>query len=520
MAYRHTAQILFGTAAAVAAGIAVPATAADAPLGMTGGPAGPASVELIDSSRLGCATSVAPWALATANSQCAFDSAARGARLSTRQEAGAAVIEAYATVARAAHGAFTPDQLLAGADSRSSETTDLLLVGVKGSAFDERVKATAEFTRTRRVVQDLLDRDWALADQVRDGGVSASLRFDARLVSTPRLRWSVNGQYRSVSDDYAVGRSPELARYFAMPGSHLSLSTTAQAGALRLTAGIEQRRTPYGRSATRKAGADMHGVSLRWSARDSTLDPGEGAALLASRTRLDSALIDVDSRMLAASLLPGLGELPFLVPATVAVTIRSGETQSRSGTGTSRYDRSSLGIDGTWETPLGETMLSYWRDSRVALGNGDPTRWTEMLQASHFVRRGHWTFGIDAAVTRSRGDGLSAFRETGTSFGQSVAYSRPGGPEFRLQLGQDRGAMRTADDSLAMSDMYSAVTASLDLSRYLQKRFERDDLKLTLDYRRALDRSDSEITLSEELVERWTDGGRREGVLLSFGMKL
>ena len=506
-----------GGAMAVAAGPAFAAELTFVPTGQTMAPAG---IELIGSSRLGCGQGASLAGNGAIDTQCAFDSAARGARFTTRQDVGKAEIHAYATLVRAVDGPFTPDQLLTAPERRSAEATSLLLVGLKGSAFDDRLKVTTEFTRTSRIASDLLDRDWTRSDHASGGGASALLRFDAKLVSTPRFSWSLNGQYRSVGEDFSVGRSPELARYFAMPGTRLSLSTAARTGPMRLTAGIEQRRSPFGRSTSLKTGIEVDGISLRWASRDTRREPADGSTLLASRTRIDSAFIDVDSHMLAASLLPQLGELPFLVPATISMTVRSGETERRTEAAAERYRHSSLGLDGTWATPLGETILSYWRDSRIGLDAGSQTRSTEVLQASHFVRRGNWTFGLDAAVTRSIGDGLAGYREAGTSFGQSVAYSTPGGPEFRLQLGQDRGAMHAPDDSFAFSDNYSAVTATLDLSRYLQKRFERDDLKLTIDYRRALERSESETVLDDELVERWIYGDRREGLLMSFGMKL
>jgi hypothetical protein len=224
--------------------------------------------------------------------------------------------------------------------------------------------------------------------------------------------------------------------------------------------------------------------------------------------------------MLAMSLLPGLGELPFLVPSMVSLSFQSGETESRTVSSTERYDRSSFGVDGTWETPIGETMLSYWRDSRTELTSGAQSRSSETMQVSHFVRRGNWRFGLDASLVSGSGEGSSGYHERGWSFGQSIAYSAPNGPEFRLALGQDRDVMRMRDDSFASTDNYSRITASLDLSRYLQKRFERPDLRLTVDYRKALERSDSEMDLYDEMVERWVDGYRREGFLMSFGMKL
>ena len=116
--------------------------------------------------------------------------------------------------------------------------------------------------------------------------------------------------------------------------------------------------------------------------------------------------------------------------------------------------------------------------------------------------------------------GSGGYGERSWSFGQSISYTRPNGPEFRLSLGQDRDRLWMSDASFASADSYSRVTASLDLSSYLQKRFERSDLRLTLDYRKSLARSDMEMNLFDEMVERWVEGDRREGFLMSFGMKL
>jgi hypothetical protein len=142
------------------------------------------------------------------------------------------------------------------------------------------------------------------------------------------------------------------------------------------------------------------------------------------------------------------------------------------------------------------------------------------VQVDHSIRWGRWRFGADAAFTRGSGDGSSAYLERSWAFGQSVAYSTPNGPEFRLQFGQDRDALRMLDDSYVSADRYSRITASLDLSRYLQTRFERSDLKLTVDYRKTVDRTDGEFMLGEEIIDHWIDADRREGLLISFGMKL
>ena len=494
------------------------ALAAEAPLLATELPSGAAKVELIDNSRLGCAPSFA-GVTTTFAGRCSFDNATRGAKITAKQAWSEGSFEAYATVAHATAGAFTPDQLLVAPKLRSSEATDLLVFGLKGSAFDNRIKVTTEFASTKQVVDELIRRDWALADSATNNGTSAMARIEAKLVSSPRFNWSMTAEYRSASEAFVSGRS-NYSLYSAMPGTRMALSSRARLGALGLDAGIERTSRSYGDYGSIKAGIDLYGVSLRLVDRDVEVRPFEGSSLTGSRTRSTSTYIDLDTATLAMSLLPDVGDLPWLVPTQVSMNLRSGQTENRYSDGSETYGRSSLGVDGTWETPIGETVLSYWRDGRIGLTDGTQSRTDETFQLSHYVRRGPWRFGLDASLVRGRGDGSDGYGERSWSFGQSVAYSTPDGPEFRLSLGQDRSAMRRDDASFAYADRYSQITASLDLSRYLQKRFERPDLRLTLDYRRAVDRSDSETQLFDELVERWTDGERRQGLLMSFGMKL
>lgn len=479
-----------------------------------------AQVELIGSSRLGCGEGVPLWTATNGGTQCAFDTAVRGLRMNASDRIGSATIEAYATVARTTSGAFSPDTLLIAPDHRSNEATDFMMVGVKSSAFDNRLKLTAEFARTQRVVDELIDRQAFLPNRTSDSGTSAFLRFDATLADRPGLKWSLAGEYRSVSDDYAVGRSPELLRHFAMPGTRLAISTKARVGTFGLSGAMEQLRTPFGSSTSRKVGVDLDGLSLRLVSREASAAPPAGSTLLDSRTRSSGAYLDIDPAMVASSLLPELGELPALMPTTISLSYKSSETKSRYEGFTDRYEKSSFGVDGTWDTRIGETSLSYWRDRRIGLADSGRSWTSETFQLSHSLAWGNWRIGMDASVVRIRGEGSSGYDDRALSFGQSLAYSVPDGPQFRLELGQDRSAMRMHDDSYLSSDSYSSVTASLDLSRYLQKRFERPDLRLTLDYRKAVERSDSEMSLYDELVERWIDGSRREGLLMSFGMKL
>jgi len=520
--------------ALILATVPAAAWAEDLTIVSTGDEAASAKVELIGASRLGCNASLT--STSGLSSQCAFDTATKGARITARQEAGSSSLEAYATIAATSEGAFTPDQLLTPSVHRSSEATSLALVGMKGSAFNDRLKMTVELARTERVVDQLIDQDGIIdqkrvfqhlvgvnptvADQDKIVGTSASIRFDAKLIDRQGLKWSLSGLYQSASDDFSVGRSQALAFSSAMPGKRMSISTKAGLGQFSISAGLEQSSTPFGNSSSRRAGFDMDGLSLSVISRDSSARPIEGSSLLDSRTKMTSAYVDIDPELLAGSLFPDVIDLPKVVPSTVSLSYRSGSMDNHYAGSDDRYAKSSLGVDASWDTPLGETSLSYWRDSRTALSAGTQTSTEETLDVSHSVRRGHWRFGLDASLTRAGGGGAAGYRDRSLSFGQSVSYSATGGPEFRLQLGQDRGSEQFGDLSYASTDRFSSITASLDLSHYLQKRFERPDLHLTLDYRKTVDRSNGQMSLYDELVEQWLDRNRREGFLMSFGMNL
>ena len=517
---RHASLAATAALGAMSLGAAATASAAEPGLIATETQALPVKVELIGNSRLGCGQGMPLWSASSGGVQCAFDIATRGARFSAVQDFGAGSIETYATIAHATAGAFTPDQLLVDPRYRSNEATDFMLVGLKGAAFNDRLSLVAEFARTDRVVDELIDRDWALDDHWAKHGSSARIAFDAKLADKPGLKWSLNGEYRAVSENYWIGRSSDLSAYYAFPGNGLTLSSKAQIGEFGMLAGIEQNSSSFGRYTTVKGGLDWNGVALRMVSRKTGADGVEGTTLLGSSTRTDSAYLDLDLGMLAMRLLPEAGDLPFVVPTTISLSYRKGEMDTDYSTGAKSYNRSSLGVDATWETPIGETSLGYWRDSRTGLTAGAFGWLSESFDAYHYVRRGNWRFGLDASLMRNRDEGSGGISDSTLSFGQSIAYSTPNGPEFRLQMGQDRGATKTNDLTYSASNRYSSITASLDLSRYLQKRFERPDLHLTLDYRKVLDRTNNELSLYDELVERWIDGNRREGLLMSFGMRL
>ncbi len=88
------------------------------------------------------------------------------------------------------------------------------------------------------------------------------------------------------------------------------------------------------------------------------------------------------------------------------------------------------------------------------------------------------SLGVDGVLTKTSAAGLSGYNDTTFSGGQTIAYGRPNGPQFRLRLGQEQNQMRLNDETYYSSQDTFGLTATLDLSRYLQWRFERPDLRV------------------------------------------
>ena len=136
------------------------------------------------------------------------------------------------------------------------------------------------------------------------------------------------------------------------------------------------------------------------------------------------------------------------------------------------------------------------------------------------IHLGGWRFGVDATVAANRSTRGSGLDDRNVAFGGSIAYESTNGPRLMVQLSQDRGRMESDDLSFLTARSGQQISASLDLTDYLRKRFDRNDLRLKIDYRRQLDRSTTAVSSYQQLVDRWTDGYSGEGLLVSFGMKL
>ncbi len=198
---------------------------------------------------------------------------------------------------------------------------------------------------------------------------------------------------------------------------------------------------------------------------------------------------------------------PGLTNADSAGTLRS-------------YRRKGFELFGNWETPLGETTLGFSRDTRRGLVGLVRDSTDRTFQASHMVRHGGWRFGIDGVLVLSSSPDDRGIGERSLMLGQTLAYSRTGGPEFRLRIGQDNIRSSARDGTYTSAIKASRLTATLDLTQYLRRRLKRQDISFQIEYRRRLDDGEYSYTSFDDVLERFTESEERQGLLLTFRMKL
>jgi hypothetical protein len=346
------------------------------------------------------------------------------------------------------------------------------------------------------------------------------LKVELKLVDTPKWRWSVTGEYSNVSDNFFMGQAMVLRRQLAMPGTRMALSSALKLGPTRFTAGYDDRRTIFGDYASTRLDISHKGITLGLKSTSGTISPQAGSLLLGGSSEYRNVSLDFTLAELMPSLAADTGLLASLLPKYLMLNWRTGESETITTLSIARFKRNSWELYGSWETPIGETTLGYRIDQKVGTTPELGTRRDETIQLGHMVRWNRWRFGADAMISTYTSDQGSGQTDRSVSLGGSIAYSRPNGPQLMIRMGRDENRGQSLDDSFESSMTYSSITASLDLTDYLRKRFERQDLRLKLEYRKRLEDSSFTIADDDLRYQLWSDRYQREGFLISFGMKL
>ena len=447
------------------------------------------------------------------SARCVSDDGTTSLRFASTQSIALGTIETFTSLTSQASNALTADQLVASDSRRLGNGHRVLITGLTARLLDDRLTLT-----TQMGVSDFTDRSSGRVEQ-RDGSAHM-MRLDVKLADNDRLRWSAAGEMSDVSDDFFIGQAFADGARLALPGRRLALSSTLNWQRARFTAAIDDYHSRFGTFASGRVGVSRNGLSLSVRTIRGQFDAGEGQSQYLSRTDSNSATLEFDLATMAPALAMDERLPAALLPRYAMIALRRGSSESRFAGSSERFERQGIELNGTWETPIGETSLGLWRDRRIGATAALGRRNEQVVQLSHMVRAGDWRFGVDAMVAKSsstRGSGLS---DRTVAMGGSIAYEVKDGPRLMVQLSNDRGRMAAEDDSFLTAQRGQQISATLDLTDYLRKRFERSDLRLKIDYRKQIDRSTTEVSAYQQLIDRWTEGYGGEGLLVSFGMKL
>ena len=457
-----------------------------------------------------CAPTVATEAK---SSRCVSGDGSTNLRLSTTQSTPLGIVETFTSLTSKSANTLTADRLVASDTRRLGNDHRVMIAGMTARLLDDRLTLT-----TQMGLSDFTDRSSGRVAQ--RAGTAHMVRFDVKLAASDRLRWSVAGEMSDVSDDFYIGQAFADGARLALPGRRLALSSTLNWQRARFTAAIDDYQSRFGSFASGRVGVSRNGLSLSVRTIRGQFDGGEGQSQYLSHTDSNSATLEFDLATMTPALAMDESLPAALLPRYAMIALRRGSSESHFAGSAERFERQGIELNATWETPLGETTLGYWRDRRVGATADLGRRDEQMVQMAHMVRLGGWRFGVDATVAADRSTRGSGLDDRNVAFGGSIAYESRNGPRLMVQLSQDRGRMESDDLSFLTARRGQQASASLDLTDYLRKRFERDDLRLKIDYRKQLDRSTTAVSAYQQLVDRWSDGFSGEGLLVSFGMKL
>lgn len=445
---------------------------------------------------------------------CPFTDLATGLNLST-------TIGGFETHARFARGFINPwtaqNQVTALPGGAGYQNTAALL-GFSTKLLNGRITLRSDQAWSSTWQSPYFAEPFELRRHDRLSGRASWLGLDATLLRSGSLAWSVGIDYSSVGDRFLSGQSPALRTVMALPGERLALSSKLRIGSNRLSLSNDRYRGSFGRSTASRVALSRDGLSLSLGTRtfDSQVVPG--LAAYASHSRLLSGSFDLFVDEASSGVLARLGRSP-LFPRTLSLSWRSGGIDNSLPGGIDHFRRRSWSLSAGWETRFGETQLDYSQDRRIGITAALGSRSDTSLQLSHMVRWNGWRAGVDGTVTRSQSSRQSGYRSTSYSTGATLAYQVTNGPEFMFQLGRDRDRTLLNDRSYQSANDGTRLTASLDLTAFINHRFARHDMRLRLDVRTLIEaRQDDLFDPEQQLFEQLYDRRARDVVQLSFGM--
>lgn len=403
--------------------------------------------------------------------------------------------------------ALTFDRVLWPNSVREANT--VVGVGVADRAFNGRLVVSTDLAwSTGKSAFRFGDGDLAASEVTEHGGSARWHSFEAKLIDSPAFAWSMAGEISVIDEDFVGHAATRPRGAFTLRGERTKWSTRLAAFGATAAASVEEIANRLFTSTTDKFKLDFDGVGATVYSKEIQLLSPEVASVGASGRSLLGANVELTPQLLAPE---WFGQSP-LAPELLSLNWEGGLRTAPVGSSEMRRIASFEAL-ASWNTSIGVTTALYWRAEDVPEFAGtSPQNLEQLFDFSHTIKRGDLRLSAGASVfdmseRDATGGGIS---DTSVSANFSLTYAPASGPQIGVRLGhtRDEFALDLPDDLWGRQSASYTLSASIDLSTYVQKQLDRPGVNLRADYRRTLD--DHRAT---DTPESATEG---EAFLVSF----
>lgn len=348
-------------------------------------------------------------------------------------------------------------------------------------------------------------------------GLSQSHSIKAKLLDDGANSFTIDAKLDRADQDFRYLRGSSLDRLLLASDNSTSLRAVLKLQGTKLDASLRSNATFLSDSHTRKLKLSRGGIGVEYSRRDAVTVADETIGNRASSSTRDRYGITLDLYGIAPMLaFSDSGAAQFL-PKQLGIALEKRGTLRELATGLQRDRKTAIELTSLWQTGLGTTILNQRTENGTSTA-GRTELSSNQLFVSHIVTIGNWDIGAD--ILRFSNSTAQGQLDRTALYSANLAYRTKNGPRVQIDIGQEAMNFGGSDSEFTFADKTFQIGLELDMTPVLRRKLERDDIYLSAAFRINLNRSDYELRLFDEVLDRETDTYNRQGLMLTFGMNL
>lgn len=418
-------------------------------------------------------------------------------------------------------GAMTVDRMVLNTASQFVQKNTALTIGLTDRLFGDRFTIGTDLAWSQNSVSLRTLNSEQFGNGFGDSSTGSARwhRAELKIFDAPEFRWSATGDYSLVDDSYSANQDGRPRSAMMLPGERWSASTSLKAFDVGLVASAERYDGRFGARESDRVSVALDGLAVVLNSKRTVFRSSLNPSLLQGRSEATSATVEFVPIDSIPEFVAENESLSAFVPDLTSITWSQGYSESAVDPKV-RRPQSSVETMMSWSGTLGDTMAIYWRESKDPAAASQGGSASYLLDVSHTIRWGAWRVGVGGMLIDYSSESQRGFEDATLSGSFLLAYEVTGGPNFNFRVGHDSDQFSMVDESFASKRSASDLTVSLDLSAYVRKHIGRPDTRLTFEFRKKLDHTVETSPLAEWNFEESVVQNNREGLLISFGMRL